>query len=401
MSDVQSLVDDLAAGLGRPVGVDDRWLRALAYSPHTCDVDAVRKVSILSRQTPPDVVRWLESYGISGARGSVRIPANLEHGALPRVCLPLHFGDSLLGYLWLIDEPAVSDAEIKRTRRTADQITRLIYRRERLHEDDRNHVSDLALQLLEHIPGDPTAAARALVDGGWLPQAPGFAATVVRAHGTGPVPESISLKLLDAAECVRRRSPQQHTVLIPMGDLIVWLLGGVSDETATEQANALAVAAGRVLHKSDLELVAGLGGTCTTTDGLGLSYRQAVHAIQVGIACRNSGTLVCWADLGAYRTLFGLLAGRDPVAFLPSSVSALLEADRGGHLTLTLERYLELGCNVSESSRLLMLHRSSLYRRLQRIEEITGRDLRSGDDRLELQLGLRLWRLSRNRPNPA
>ena len=47
---------------------------------------------------------------------------------------------------------------------------------------------------------------------------------------------------------------------------------------------------------------------------------------------------------------------------------------------------------MAEAARALHLHRATLYRRLARVEEITGLDLSRGDDRLLAHLGLRLYR---------
>ncbi|MBN9622586.1 MAG: helix-turn-helix domain-containing protein, partial [Actinobacteria bacterium] len=63
----------------------------------------------------------------------------------------------------------------------------------------------------------------------------------------------------------------------------------------------------------------------------------------------------------------------------------------------TLERYLDLGGDARAAAEQLFIHRSSLYGRLHRIEEVAGVDLHSGEDRLELHLGVRLWRLGGSR----
>ena len=76
MSDVQSLVDGLAAVLQRPVAVDDRRLRAIAYSAHSGTVDAVRIASLLKREASQLVAQWLESHEIATARAAVGVPAN-------------------------------------------------------------------------------------------------------------------------------------------------------------------------------------------------------------------------------------------------------------------------------------------------------------------------------------
>ena len=78
----------------------------------------------------------------------------------------------------------------------------------------------------------------------------------------------------------------------------------------------------------------------------------------------------------------------------PATIVALAEHRRGAQLLEALEGLLEHGGDVAEAARALSMHRATLYRRLERIEEITGLDLRRGDDRLLAHLGLRLHRLA-------
>src|SRR4051794_17744480 len=105
MSDVQALIDALAAELDRPTGVDDPHFRAIAYSSHAEGVDPVRIASILQREAPRAVTEWLGSLGVPEAESFVRVPANPEFGMAARVCLPIRFDGNLLGFLWLIDDP--------------------------------------------------------------------------------------------------------------------------------------------------------------------------------------------------------------------------------------------------------------------------------------------------------
>ena len=55
MPDLQELVDGLAARLGRPVAIEDRRYRVLAYSAHAEPLDRVRMASILTREAPADL----------------------------------------------------------------------------------------------------------------------------------------------------------------------------------------------------------------------------------------------------------------------------------------------------------------------------------------------------------
>ena len=59
----------------------------------------------------------------------------------------------------------------------------------------------------------------------------------------------------------------------------------------------------------------------------------------------------------------------------------------------TLEVFLDLGCNARRTADALKLHRTTLYYRLRKIEEVLGIDLEDGSDRLALHLGLKLARL--------
>ena len=63
-------------------------------------------------------------------------------------------------------------------------------------------------------------------------------------------------------------------------------------------------------------------------------------------------------------------------------------------LVTTLETYLDRAGDAQATAAALFIHRTTLYHRLRRIAEISGADLRDGDDRLALHVGLRMWRLS-------
>ena len=104
--------------------------------------------------------------------------------------------------------------------------------------------------------------------------------------------------------------------------------------------------------------------------------------------------MVHWDALGAYRTIGRLLAGAAPPAAVPESLGRLLADDDAATLVPTLETYLELGADAQAAASRVFVHRSSLYNRLRRIEHVAGVDLRSGEDRLELHLGLRIWRMT-------
>jgi DNA-binding PucR family transcriptional regulator len=71
-------------------------------------------------------------------------------------------------------------------------------------------------------------------------------------------------------------------------------------------------------------------------------------------------------------------------------IEPLQEHDRTrrSDLVLTLKTYFAAGGNASEAADRLFLHRNSMLYRLERIQKLTGLDLRNDRVALALQLGL-------------
>jgi hypothetical protein len=60
----------------------------------------------------------------------------------------------------------------------------------------------------------------------------------------------------------------------------------------------------------------------------------------------------------------------------------------------TLETYLYVAGNAQLASERLHLHRTSLYYRLQRVEQLARTDLKNGVERLALHLSLKVARMT-------
>jgi DNA-binding PucR family transcriptional regulator len=113
------------------------------------------------------------------------------------------------------------------------------------------------------------------------------------------------------------------------------------------------------------------------------------------VAAAEPSGIACWEDLRAYRLLAALPASA--LDDIPPGLRRLLDGSHE-HLVLTLETYLDHAGDVKRTAAALWLHRTSLYYRLRRIEEISGLDLNHGEDRLLCHVVLRLARLDGSRP---
>jgi len=402
MNELQGVVDALAASLGRPVGVDDRRFRTLAYSSHVDAVDPVRLASILQREAPREVTGWLESLGVRDAEGYVRVPANSDFGMAARVCVPIRFDGELLGYLWLIDEPEpLSEADLDASLRSTEELGVELFRLRRLEHEERERERELLLALAgRRADTTPAEAAAALVRDGFLATAPAYGVVALTAlHEQGhEAPDAVRVRLASAAEHARRAVAPRHLLVLVDGEQVAGVLACVGEEELKRRAEALVAEATRNLRDNDgWSAVVGVGDLRAAPGGLPAAYEEAELALAVERAARGFGPLVRWSALGAYRVLARLGAGRDLAALVPDSLRRLLASPEADVLVPTLACYLDHGADARTAAAALFVHRSSLYGRLHRIEQIAGVDLRSGEDRLELHLGLRLRRLAGER----
>jgi sugar diacid utilization regulator len=397
MTDLQALVDALAATLDRPVGVDDRQFRAVAYSSHVDGVDAVRLASILQREAPREVTTWLESLGIRDVADFLRVPANARFGMAARVCVPVRFDGTLLGYLWLIDEPEpLSAAELEASLHTAEDLGVALYRVRRLEHEDRERELELVAQVVGRRDGSPDAVAAELLRDGFLAVAAVYAVVVVQAfHADGDqASDAVRVRVVAGVEQVRRGVAPRHLLLLVAGEQVIGVLALAVPDELERRGRALLDAVERNLADSPgWSAAVGVGGMRTSAAELHASHEEAQHALRLGRRVGGLGPLALWSALGAYRTLARLVDARDAAALLPESVTRLLGSSDAASLVETLECYLDHGGDARAAAEALFVHRSSLYGRLHRIEEVAGVDLHSGEDRLELHLGLRLWRM--------
>jgi purine catabolism regulator len=115
---------------------------------------------------------------------------------------------------------------------------------------------------------------------------------------------------------------------------------------------------------------------------LELRKNGALHGNVINCASVN--------DLGLYEILYPLW-GSPALALFESVLLGELEAydrRRKAELVNTLDAYLSAGGALSEAAASLGIHRNTLSYRLQRIGELTGRDLGQSHERLLLQVAL-------------
>lgn len=125
------------------------------------------------------------------------------------------------------------------------------------------------------------------------------------------------------------------------------------------------------------------------------SYDAARLALDIGRSLKGPGHRSTYTDTGIYRALHSLAKNRDIRESALSTVRPLADYDsqRDADLIPTLVAYIRNLGNISQTARMLNLHRQSLLYRLRKIESLTNRSLLDPDDLFLLDLSIKLWKI--------
>ncbi|MFC0506747.1 PucR family transcriptional regulator [Micromonospora costi] len=398
--ELQRLVDALAAYAGRPALIEDRRQRVVVYSEHTGLMDDVRRASILRRQTTPEVMAWFRNTGIMDAREPVRTPASPELDLLPRVCVPIRHQDLLLGFVWFIDpDGTMADADIAATG-LMSELSLALYRENLLGELASQREIEAARTLLSDSEATRDRSVRALREAGMIADGPATALVAQLVAPDGGPPDEVARLALEQALVTSRRwigiREALHLVRDDHGVLL--LTGGRGAGRPSPEVAA------KLLDDNLRHAARGLGSVERTVVGIGQprrgltevfgSYGEALQAAKVGVRLPALGSVISWSGLGIYRVLSRLEGRRLDMADVHPGLERLLREQPNPVLLQTLERYLDLAGNAHATAEQLRLHRTTLYYRLQRIEELAETDLKDGNERLCLHLALKLGRLT-------
>ncbi len=123
------------------------------------------------------------------------------------------------------------------------------------------------------------------------------------------------------------------------------------------------------------------------------ALQQAASALSLGEQIRPSHWIYRFDDYRFdYMRDAILKKGLPAQMLIHPALHSLLDYDAANEseLTETLRVYLDCRCNATEAADRLFVHRTTLFRRLERIRELTGVDPNNSDQALTLMLSYRL-----------
>lgn len=215
---------------------------------------------------------------------------------------------------------------------------------------------------------------------------------VAKVTDTVSASEDVHADLQAAVELATGDRRRASIAWVRPAEAVVLLFGGGAS-SARQVADRIA---SRMLAV-DHPVAIGIGAEEAGADGAAISHADAKLAARAATLLPELGTVVFAENLGVYRVLLKLPPEELAQRRHPAELRRLIAADSNDNLVQTLTTYLACGGDVTSASAALHVHRSTLYYRLGRIEEIAGVDLRDGSQRLWLHLGLKMRELNARR----
>ena len=117
------------------------------------------------------------------------------------------------------------------------------------------------------------------------------------------------------------------------------------------------------------------------------SYKEAKMAIDVGKIFFEHKQVIAYSELGIGRLIYQL-----PIPLCKMFIREIFGGkspdDFDEETLITIHKFFENSLNVSETSRQLFIHRNTLVYRLDKLQKMTGLDLRVFEDAITFRIAL-------------
>ena len=144
-------------------------------------------------------------------------------------------------------------------------------------------------------------------------------------------------------------------------------------------------------------LLCGISGPAEELAQWPETYHQAVQAMHLASQLKLDEP-VDFNSIGVYQLLTEMEDLPMAQRYCDQIIGPLVQYDKShsNNLVQTIDAYFNHHGNISQTAEMLFIHRNTLLYRLDRIQELTGQDLDNANDRLALQLALKLSQLLPN-----
>src|SRR5215213_7898671 len=391
------VVQELARISGRPVVLEGRDSRLLAYHAVAKSAPSRETIESAVQRDRPIVGRWLRTTAEASPADPPTATYELN-SVWSRLVAPVIGRDGLLGSVSLVvprGSATPEDAQI--TARGAAACAVVLAREQAAATVRREVELDVLDEVLDGaLRSEATLLQQAKRLGHDL-LAPHVAVVArIDSAATGPVRASGGEERWEGLEASIARTGTTR------GGRVLWRIRNNSAEFVLPTAEVGQERRLAVTMRDELEALLRSGGESAISVGAGTirdgiagirrSHAEARQALQLGRRMQGPGHVTIFGDLGVYRLIFAAEGLPELGDLYAQSLGDLLAYDtqNNADLVSTLDAFFAANGSPKEAAERLGVHRNTVLYRLDRIRDITGYDLDDAGLRMRLQLALHI-----------
>lgn len=389
---IQDVAEIIASFLNKSVTIESATFEVLAHA-HRGNIDPARRKSIEAGRTSPEVTSTLLNSGLYKQllteRESKQLDPIPELGLeLERIVAPIIVSNTIIGYMWVIALHAdLTELDHLVLEQAATTAALIIYKDRAIYENMLALRGDFFNLLLQPNQVPQTwLESQAIAFDFQLErqyQVLLFSTRKATSEDLTQLLNSIDSQLRSVAKALIVSREQQVVVVlqtrnVPNGKHIAHTLHSYLQQQ----------------ERTPPDLIVGIGNAVKSYVEIINSYEQAKEAITIAERLDILG-MIEFNELGLFHWLQQLSNQVLEQNIFYVAIAKLAEFDQKHNKQLlpTLEIFLQCGGSIKEASELLFVHRNTLLYRLERIETFTNVQLKNPDNRLNLSVALKAFRL--------
>ena len=390
LGDLFALANAVAGVVGGAVTIEDPRARVLAYSNlEGQDIDAARQQSILGRQVPDTPgVRALYRQ-LWKADSVIRVDKVEDLEILPRIAVPIRVGKETLGSIWAVEGKVPLGTEAGNALSEAARVAALHMIHARSSRDlERRTRGDLLRSLLEGRGNVDSTATRLGVE----PDSP--MAVIALELGQNDVAEyELYRERLVDLVAMYSEAFRLRAACVAIGRT-VYALVPVTAQMGPKRLRKVA----QEIHEHaesalDVTLRTAVSSIVTDLREVPAACREAERVLRVTSIKDGKGSVATIEDVRPLVTLLVLkeLAVEHPdISGGPIERIAAHDREKGTSYLDTLRSFLTCFGDVPAAAAATNVHPNTFRYRLRRLTELFDLDLDDPDERLVVELQLRL-----------
>lgn len=180
---------------------------------------------------------------------------------------------------------------------------------------------------------------------------------------------------------------ESEDILIPIdGSTICYVKEVGSDGDYSSAVEFGTILQSNIFEETRKKFVVSVGGNVNDFVSLKDSFEKALFAYEMGKKVGSNASLFTYKEYAVLK-LFAKLPKQDIIEYMETLLDDnVMNLFNNDELFMTAETFLACSLNVSETSRVMYIHRNTLNYRLDKIESLSGLNIRNFNDAMTFKM---------------